>query len=307
MTAPIDDFIPRTLDTDLADILLRFSKGLEELVNFGSQVLNWDMDRENGGDEDLPAILFLRNFLEQIDGISILIKHSSVEPCKPLLRTALENFFSLEYLLQEDSHNRAMSFLVWNAITTEKWIRKADGKSKDFLEASAKYKKDKMMNQLQPLIVPDTEAMLATVQKMLELPKYKSVVEEYEKCKKAKKNPTWYNLFGGPNNLEDLANRVGLPALYDVLYRGWSGSTHGNNIVQGNLDKDESGQAKLIQIRNPSGAQTVTQHCTNISIMAFRIFIEKRMPQKMPEFKKWYNEIRNFNLSLAATRAINVK
>ena len=40
----------------------------------------------------------------------------------------------------------------------------------------------------------------------------------------------WYSLFGGPNNLRDLARHLNLHAQYDVLYRQWSLATHAQDF-----------------------------------------------------------------------------
>ncbi len=57
-----------------------------------------------------------------------MIKHSVIEPANNLLRTALENFFSIEYLLEEDQYlsQRAASFMVWFFVEQQRWLKQGD-------------------------------------------------------------------------------------------------------------------------------------------------------------------------------------
>ncbi len=306
MTTPIKKIIDRAIDKEVMLILQQFSDGLDEVVNFGSNIINWDLNRLNGSDEDLPSILFLRNFIEEVDAISILIKHSSVDPCKNLLRTALENLFYLEYILDNDSKNRSLSYLVWNVIKNNKLLTKADGKSKEFVDFSNKCKKDKFLKHSTPFIIYQADLLKADGEKMLFLPKYLPIKIEYDNTKKRlKKSPSWYSLFNGPDNLEKLANTLNFNAMYEVLYRGFSDSIHGTDIIQGKLSSDLSGMAQVDSIRNPKQAQAITQNCINFCVITFKTYIVKRIPEKQTEFNNWYSSIREFNLRLGHQQLIN--
>lgn len=307
MTTPIKDFITRNIDKEVLKILQQFSNGLEEVVNFGSNIINWDLNRPSGDDEDLPAILFLRNFIEEVDAISILIKHSSVDPCKNLLRTALENLFYLEYILDNDSKNRSLSYLVWNLIKNNKLLTKADGKSAEFNDFANKCKKDKFLKYSTPFIIKQADLLKADGEKMLLLPKYLPIKTEYDKTKiRLKKSPPWYSLFSGPDSIEKLAETLNFNAIYEVLYRGFSDSIHGTDIIQGKLSSDLSGMAQIDSIRNPKEAQAITQNCINFCIITFKTYIVKRIPDKQNEFNAWYSSIREFNLKLGEQQLIIV-
>src|SRR6185312_6406865 len=113
---PVEKFIDRgDLEEEYKVLLNELSGNVEECVNFGSHLVSWLFQIPNGNEVDLPIIMFLRNILDELDAISILIKYSSIESCNNLLRTVLENFFHLEYILEKDTYDRSMCFLVWNA------------------------------------------------------------------------------------------------------------------------------------------------------------------------------------------------
>lgn len=299
MTTPMENIINRSLRVDQAKELTRIANGIDEAINFGSHILALGL--KNGGTEiDLPALLFLRNLLENIDAIAVLIRHGIVDPCNSLLRTALENLFSLEYLLVEEnkSTERSRSFLVWNFVVHQKWLTKADLEGKVYQEMEAKFKKDRLMEHAFPYFIdPDTGAR-EMAEKIFELPNYKAVKEEYDRTHKIRKNPAWYSLYNGPATLEQVANVVSLPALYEVLYRGWSPTTHGTNILQGKVGIDEKGFAEILPLRDASAAASIAQHCMNICILSFRRFIDIKLPENKKEYNDWYLQVREFNLSL---------
>ncbi|MCG8320226.1 MAG: DUF5677 domain-containing protein [Cytophagales bacterium] len=179
-TKPIKEIIPREIDPDFQQLLNNFSVAIDELVNFGSRIIKSDMNQK-GGDEKLPAILFLRNFVEIIDSISILVKHSSIDPCKSLLRTAFESNLYISYLLEDDMSNRAISFLVWNTHRNLKLLKKLKSDTPANKNLQSKFKKDKFLKSSNPIIIPEIEAQIDNSESILALPKYKSVNEEYEK------------------------------------------------------------------------------------------------------------------------------
>lgn len=167
-----------------------------------------------------------------------------------------------------------------------------DGRSENFKRIENAYKKDKILQDTKPFILPSIDIRLENNQKLLELEKYSSIVKEYERTKKVlNKNPDWYNLFNGPRKIEQLANRLGYNTYYEILYRQWSSSTHGTAIIQGKIHKNTNFGVDILQIRLPNEAQIVTTFCINLSTYLFRTYIHKRLPNKNDEFKSWIQGI----------------
>ena len=290
---PIEDFIPRTPSPDVQNILDKFTSWIEEIINFGSNIVLWDIEKAKGEDEILPPILFLRNFLEYIDACAILVKQSSTEPCNSILRTLLENFLSLEYLLQEKIHERSLCYIVWNAFHNKQLFLSMDGKSESYKKIESAYKKDKIFHDQKPFILQDIDIRLKNNERLLNLDKYKSTVNEYIRTKKSlKKTPNWFSLYNGPRNIEQLANKLGFNAYYEILYRELSSSTHGTAIIQGKIARNINYGVDIYQIRLPTGAQTITTFCLNLSTYLYKSYIHKRLSEKIYDFKAWINEIR---------------
>lgn len=298
MIPPVESIIPRIIDKNISALLDDLTLKIEETVNLGSNILLWDMQINKGGDENLPILLFLRNYLEQLDACSVLIKYSCVEPVHILLRTALENFFYIEYLLEGDFEKRSLCFLVWNAYRTKAYFEKADGKSDSYLDLVKIYKQDKILSNFEPIIIPDLEHLKQNSQEFLNLPKYCKISEEYLKKLEKRKRPEWYSLFNGPNTIKELADNIKYPAFYKILYQSLSSSTHGTNIIQGKIVSDENNNVSIYQIRLPLNIEFVVNTCITLSFNLYNDFVNKRLPDKATVVKDWYLALKPFLDSL---------
>jgi hypothetical protein len=298
MIAAVESIIPRTIEKNLSRILDDFSIKIKETVNLGSNILFWDIERNKGGDENLPIILFLRNYLEQLEACSILIKNSFSEPTHILIRTALENFFYIEYLLEKDFERRSLSFLVWNAYREKAYYEKADGKSSAYKDLVETYKKDKIVSNFQPIVLPNIEKLKQQKNELLNLPIYKEVSAEYLKKKDKRNRPEWYSLFKGPNTIKELADHLKYPAFYKILYQSLSSSTHGTNIIQGKIVVDKNNSISIYQIRLPLNVEFLTNSCITLSFNLYHDFTSKRLPDKLNDVKNWYLALKPFLDSL---------
>jgi hypothetical protein len=289
---PVDDFIPRTSPPELQKILDKYSSWLEEMVNFGSNIISWDIENIRGEEEILPPLLFLRNYLEYIDACSILIKQSSIEPCNSILRTLLENFLSIEYLLDEKTKERSLSFLVWNAFENRKLLLSMDGKSEYFKKIQTAFKKDKVFKDIPAFVLPNIEQGVQNNQELLKSDKYKNTVSEYERTKKKlSKNPNWYSLYEGPLTMEKLADNLRFNVYYEMLYRTLSSSTHGTAIIQGKIARNKDKGIDIFQIRLSTGAKNVVSFSINLTSFLFKTYVLKRIPTKKVEFDTWIQTI----------------
>jgi len=279
----------RTLNERDKAQLKELSAVLDKTVDLGAAILQADFDL--GGDTlVLPPILFLRNLITSIDGISVLVASSIDEPCNVLLRTLLENFFSLEYLLEDNkgSGQRARNFMVWDVLERRKWLKKGDVNSPEYALLAKKFKQDKRLYDSPVMSFPMADKISELIDKSLNGEAYRKTWAEYKRTKKIKKKtPSWYSLFDGPGSLEELAAKVGYPALYEILYRGFSPSSHGNNIVPGKISFADGPWVDLEPLRDKTQMFSIVNHCLQISNLAFRSYIEKRVPFMAESYKDW--------------------
>ncbi|GAB3171801.1 DUF5677 domain-containing protein [Telluribacter humicola] len=295
MYKAIPEILPREIsDEQQHKILQVFSNTLEEFVNFGTHILDWDLNHARGGDEQLPPMLLFRNFLELIDSISILIKNSSIDPSKIILRTALETSFGLEYMLRENTEDRSMAFLVCQIHKEIKDLKKHDPNSEVGKRFRLIFKKDVNTKGVNLPTPDDLEYKIKYKEDLLLTPKYIKAENEYQILYKNKeRNPNWYRLFSGPSDVERLCDTLEIPTLYEVFYRNLSNSIHGNDILHGKIVEGANGKCEIYQIRFPKEAQSVTSTSIVISMRTFDYYIQKRAPQLNNNFIEWRKTVQN--------------
>tara|TARA_R110002020_G_scaffold73623_5_gene188903 strand:- start:271 stop:1203 length:933 start_codon:yes stop_codon:yes gene_type:complete len=306
-TKPIDEIIPLNRDEYLVKIQKHCSELISEIVNYGTYILKWDIEvKRKGKDNNIPT-LFFRNILELGDSISILVKESSIDPSKIILRTLIENILQLIYMLEEDEKQRALCYMV---VKTNKDIKyynkfiKSENSSKQFKiqaekdELSLNF--EKFMDH--PEIIKAKKAKTS----LLEKPEFSEIQQEYLNTSVKRKNPNWYSLFNGPKNLEQLAQKLKKNVRYEFFYRAYSENVHGLNLTKGMVYVG-NGNAQIIQIRDFEHTQKVTFDTASLLLEIYNLFIKKRLPKKHEEYRIWYLTIRNDFLDLTKRNYINYK
>lgn len=306
MYKAIDDILPRD-QTEVRAELEKLSSSIENVVDFGTHLVKWQADKRLSGDDGIIPILFLRNILEISDAISILIKNSSIDPVKPLLRTLMENSFGLEYLIEKDKKNRALSYNVWLAHKDLKFIEKLNESTQVGKQLSNEIKKDKHVNELKSDKV-NLDLGKKNAIELLKLPHYIPIENEYQRTNKENNNPMWYSLFDGPKNIEQLAKRLNHHTSYEIIYRILSDNVHANNNSKNKLTPNADGvTTDIIQIRFPKDAQMVTINTLNILLMTYSNFCQKELPNKKAEFSDWYSSFRETFRELREKQLFNIK
>jgi hypothetical protein len=302
MTEPIKEILPKESSHELEQILNSFSRLIDEFVNFGTHILMWIIQESKGSDEQMPLTMFFRDMLEKADSISTLIRNSNVEPSKVILRSIFELNLYIKYLLEENFYDRSMSFLVWNTKRKIRIYRAFDKDDQSYSITKKQLENDEFFSDLSFLSeIPSVKSALINQEKILKLPDYQAFVKEYERTrKKDNNNPNWYRLFNGPKNIIELASKMKLPFLYEILYRKWSESVHGTDIIKDKIVRSKNSNAKkgkvnadIVQLRLPKDAQEVTSYTLILMLMIFIKLRDKKIKIRDKEIKEWYLSIRD--------------
>ena len=286
----IDELLPRN-QNDVKEELEKLSAILDNAVDFGTNLLKWQSARPQVGDDKIIPILFLRNIIETADAISLLVRHSSIDPAKSLVRTLLENVFSLEYLLEKDSKQRSLSYTVWLTHKDLKLCEKMNKESQHGKQFANEIGKDKLVNNINTHI----EQILLLKQNseaLLKLPDYIPIEVEYQRIVATRKNPNWFTLFDGPTDVEQLAKYLKHHTLYEIIYRNLSDNVHGNNIFKSKLLKGSNGNVDIVQMRYPKDAQSTVTHAVNFLLLIYNEVISKVLPERNGDLIKWRQEFR---------------
>ena len=302
MPDSIEDFIPREADNPIVQNNLdKFSLGLDYTVDFGAQIVLWDIDTLKGEDEQLPPVIMFRHFLQLIDSISILVRKSSVDPCKLILRGVLETFLGIEYLFQANTTDRCMAFLVCDIHRRINDCNKSNPTSQAGKQFKSTLGKDKLLNRLAFLNFPNQEKRKEKLEEVLKSKNYQKAEKSYQELRdNGINNPNWFQLFNGPKNIESLANYLNFNALYDILYRKWSGKAHGFDIILGKIRSAQKGKLEIIQIRDVAEAQQTVSLSLSFSLIIFELYILNRIAEKHSNYINWRKIIDEFNFKVSS-------
>jgi len=311
MTTPNTHVIPREIPEKIQPIITWLADSLDEVVNFGSNIIEWDNKPVSDGEENIAPMMLLRHLLDVVDSISILTRNATGDPAKILARAVLEITLYLEYLFEKDTHNRAMAFLVEDTIRLIKSMKKIHPNKKESKEMYEVFKSENLLSNLN-VTIKDTEELdnfLKSKESLLQLPQFKNAYKEYEKLKKnGEANPKWYRYFNGPKNIEALAKHLKQRSLYEIIYRKWSGSVHGTDIYLGKIQSTEDpGKVDIVQIRFVKDVQEVVSYSLIMACKVFRLYIQKRIPGKNMEYANWYLQIRDSFIKITSKKYIKVE
>ena len=308
-TKPIEDLIPREMPAEIEKALNQFADLIDETVSFGSHVFAWCISTVKKGDEHAPIFLTFRHILELLDATAILIRKSSLEPCKIILRALFESILAIGYLFEENTEQRGKDFLIWYKYHELKYYRRHNPKDDLYKIFSSKISKDKLAEKIAIFEIPNIEEELKKIEKTINHSSFSESKIEYERYKKENGTPRWwFNLHGGPKNVEKLADHLKKTAFYETLYRHWSDFMHGTDIMRNKISISESGEALFSQIRLPIGSEAITSLTVGFALEALNLLIDKYAKDKMGEKKNWYiREIRDKYLEVSSRQIITIK
>lgn len=294
MTKPVKEVIPREIPENIKETINLFADTLEEVVNFGSHLLIWDDNPKTQGEENVAPTMLYRHFLDLIDSLSILIRHSCGDTSKLLIRGALEVVFAIEYLFEKDTHDRSMAFLVVDILSQIKTIKKYNSRTKEGEQLYKIFEEEKLITDIKLEEEFNLEQSIADKESVLRLPQFQKAYKEYERLKrKGERDIKWYRFFNGPRNIQELAKYLKKGTFYELLYRKWSGATHGSDIYLGKLTPNDTGEVSIVQLRFVRDVQEIAKYSMILSLMVMRLFIANRIPNRRKDLMDWYLTIRD--------------
>lgn len=298
MTYPaIESILPR-LENSKSESLTTLSILIDNAINFGTNLLKWELEKGQKGDEHIVPILFFRNILSVADGISILIKNSSINNSKSLVRVLIESIFSLEYLLQENTKNRSLAYFVWNAHKDLKFIEQINFATETGKQLKSNIAKDKFAKNIEFDYPSEFDEGKKNAEELLKLPDYVSIEIEYQRTLKTKKVNNWFTLYDGPQDFEQLSVKINLNSFYQLHYRYYSKNIHSTSVHKGVILTNEDGSGSIIQIRSWKDSISTSVDTLNFLLLTFMTFQRKLLPERNDDFLKWYWEFRNEYLNL---------
>jgi hypothetical protein len=135
------------------------------------------------------------------------------------------------------------------------------------------------------------QAAIANLQHMLARSQFQTIEAEIKlQNKLLKRKPHWYQLFGGPKNLRELARHLKREAQYVAFYGHWSSISHAQDMSRF-IGKTPDGEGTFKILRDPNGIQGITLNTASMTLNATRLVLGKFRPGE--DMANWYKrEIR---------------
>ncbi len=208
------------------------------------------------GSVDFAPLALFHHILRMGDGILILAEAMSSDPMFPLLRSMVEDIFSLEYIIgteskTKDNEKRSLAWLVFcfnQAIALYDMVDPSTTRCETFkseLKAGFGSIGKEICNHLDRRLYPPHGSR--PLHERLGESDLVDLQEEYEKRKS--KPPYFFNLVD-PNipGIEGLARQVRQWPQYKIFYKPFSHTTHGTDPLK-LLEAKESGAVEFGPLR----------------------------------------------------------
>jgi hypothetical protein len=205
----------------------------------------------------------------------------------------------MEYIVEDNAQyaTRSLAWLVdyvHHRLDSYELLDQSTTRGKEFQRA---LKQDKTVREIPILSHTRVSQAVANLQDLLAKPQLAVIDRDFGQLAWPKR---WHRLYGGPNNIRELAQRVGRPAQYDFLYRYWSRVTHGHDFAPF-LARTTDGQGAIRGIRDPSDLKTAASFAATFMLGATRVLIGKFRPGE--DTRTWYErEVRPGYLQLFSRR-----
>jgi len=277
-------------DLKTADQTEKYHRWYSQMADAVSAALNsylWVLGHVNerlkatGKDTHLAAALLLVEYADPIDEVAILAREGSARNCVPLIRTGFELQLNLMYMLQqvETFENRCLAYEFFHWVKQMKVAQKCDPSSQTGKQVRSQTK-GLLLADAFDHPSRDISAEIAALQQMMEHARFSAVKVEYDRSK-----PThWYGMWGGPGNIERLADELGRCGHYEVMYRYWSGNAHGESALQ-RIDKDNM---EMQPVRCPRGLPNACRNACNLATELAVFLVDRFVPPLRDELAVRY-------------------
>lgn len=290
LKSPVAGLLSREpLSPELEEFLEDLAVMLEQCVNCGTHIFAWCDEKARGGGHHHGSILLLfRHVLEMIDGVSVLVRHSCIDPCQALLRSAMEAELGIEYILEDDTVRRALAYQVAHIHKRIAEHTRNDSNTEAGREFQKVFQEDKIFSAVKLPPNPSRHA-IDRLAKVLATPEYTEVDLEWDRVhlkefkRDRKRLPRWTSLFSGPKTVRQLAKHLKHGAAYEVLYSEWSETLHAGGAMS-----TISGVNEMRSLRNTVNVQHLAAFSTGFILSTMQMLISYYVPERLPEYSSWY-------------------
>ncbi len=278
---------------------------LKDLINYGTNLIPRTYVSSDRGLSSVIIIgVLLKQIVSMFDALEILISNANIHAAQLAARAIFEASVYLEWMIKENTDNKAKYYYVSNLRVERKWAQRTiEGTPehesfshvRDQLNVDPGAKNPEMENQAQ--------THLAEVNRILAQDSFKEIDEELERLKnknRQKIEPSWYKPFQ-VHSLRHMAKLIKRHAEYDIFYSQGSEVTHAARYKD--HIKISSGRITFKPIRLLEGLKSLLFSTISIVLKTYKIVLNFYRPGEVNNFnKKYMNEWRETFLNMKSVK-----
>lgn len=264
---------------------------VREFANYGSNLIPRALTTSNKELKDVVLIgCFLRHAVAMVDCVEVACAEGVVFAAHLPVRSLLETFIQMKWILAKDTSRRAAQYYVWNLRQRRRWDRRViEGtpEREAFVAACQREHVDVLASVDQCRI----DAAIADDQLVTEhltRQEFTEIDAELERLQRSGADPYWFKPWG-PSSLRDMAKRLEMDLWYDVWYSELSAVAHGQLFRH--HTEIEAGKARLNPIRSFEGFHTIVQLTCILAFNIYRLILQEYRSGELDAFRKTYREV----------------
>ena len=281
-----DAILDRDLSKVAAEQLIGLASPLlQELVNYSTNALvRCVLEPGFNKDVDLAVVGLYRHIIEMADGIETLVAQGCAIPAIPSLRSSFESLLYQEYILENEQEysNLSLSWLVGYVHQRLAMYEQLDPSTDRGQEFQRFVQDDIIARTVEFPPAVEAKNAIANLRSLLIRPHIEPIEVEFTSFRGT---PRWHQLFGGPTNLADLAIRLNRRAQYEILYRTWSRTAHGQDLLPF-IDRTPEGEPSIGRLRDPEMLKEVASYAAHFLLESTCHTVGKFRPGET--FQHWY-------------------
>lgn len=262
---------------DVQNILDKASNVISDIVFYGAYII--DEIRENdpyvNDHKKRIILLILRDMLENIDSISVLMKNGCTNGIIPIQRTVVELYLSILFIFKDNFEEKIIAYDVCH-------INERILAGKNILERGG-------IDNIQEKEINEKIKILKDI---LSKNEYKTINKKWiNYTKKEHHAPNWYEIISDKcTSIRKMAKKIDKLKVYDVIYSYYSKDTHGCLALLDYVCLDEE-VFKIKSFRCPSVVSLLCKQNLIIANAVYEKVIENHLPQLLEiEYENWYLE-----------------
>lgn len=223
------------------------------------------------------------------DSIEVLISNAIALPGFLQGRAAFEASLYIEWILKEDSDNRAKHYYVSNLRNKRYWdLRMIEGTQQQEKFSNDTQELNSYVNFKEPDVQELAKEELADINRVLAQDNLKQIDNEFERLYKDRKfEHNWYAPITKRNSLRQIASDINRIPEYIFYYEIGSKVVHSSSYTD-HIKISKGKRLKFEPIRNLSEMNTLISYAIGTAIHSYRIIITRYRPGELRDFVKKY-------------------